>query len=194
MPPSVRRARGAERAPRALAGSFINPAANCSGNGRVHSSSERRVYGFAITATIECVRAERGSVCSQCWPARRLDKHGYIDMGTDSACAGATSWCSTPMDNERCFLAPQPPAPLSKVPHRLHQFHCHPTGTPGPPPRCRCTSRPAGAMCALHTRARRRCCTPIISETRARRKHAFLTHTGAPLRSVPTLASLIINQ
>lgn len=48
VPPSVRRARGDERARCALADSFINPAANSIGNGRVHTSSECCVYGSRL--------------------------------------------------------------------------------------------------------------------------------------------------
>ncbi|CAD0194395.1 unnamed protein product [Chrysodeixis includens] len=99
-------------------------------------------------------------------------------MGTDSACMGAASWCSPPADNERCFLAPQPPAPLSKVAHRLHQFHSHPTGTPGPLPRGRCVLHAAlrrtgrrGVRAAHASSHRRRCCTPIILARLVRDAH-----------------------
>lgn len=128
MPPSVRRARGEEREWRAAAGSFINPAANSFGNGRIHSSSESYAYGSAIAATIESIRTNRGSAFSRCWPSRRLDKHGYIDMGTDTTFAGPAVWSLAPQD-ERCFLPPLPPAPLPAPLRRTHFFTHHRTGT-----------------------------------------------------------------
>lgn len=79
-------------------------------------------------ATIECVK-DRGGVWSQCRPARRLDRHGYIDMGTDSAHA-EPAWSPGPpstQHQERCFLTPSVPMPLPA--HHRWTSHCIPTGT-----------------------------------------------------------------
>ncbi|XP_028174449.1 thyrotroph embryonic factor-like isoform X2 [Ostrinia furnacalis] len=90
------------------------------------SHRERSCPRFPGAATIECVRADRSGACSRCWPARRLDRHGYIDMGTDSGALlppADAGWCPPPPAADRgCFLQPPPPAstltPLTAPPHR----------------------------------------------------------------------------
>ncbi|XP_061707958.1 hepatic leukemia factor isoform X2 [Cydia pomonella] len=119
---ACRGARGCKRARLSATGSF-NPAARFFGNGRVTSRVNRDV------ARIECVRGDRAGACSRCWPVRRpLDRHGYIDMGTDTTGLG---WCAHSLPHlERCFLSPPPPSPMDPpapaaapfmLPHHVHR-------------------------------------------------------------------------
>ncbi|CAH2103498.1 unnamed protein product [Euphydryas editha] len=81
----------------------LNPALQLSGNGRVDQA-----------ATIELATAKPVSDCSR-WPARRLDRHGYIDMGIDSNVRAHT------MPPDRCFLAPSTPLSHRRCSQQLHQ-------------------------------------------------------------------------
>lgn len=80
-------------------------------------------------AKIECIK-ERSGACTRCWPAHRLDRHGYIDMGTDSveqgpAWAQGLSSQQSPPSQDRCFLQPPAPTLISsnvhyrRIPHPL---------------------------------------------------------------------------
>ncbi|CAH0402207.1 unnamed protein product [Chilo suppressalis] len=76
------------------------------------TSSGAVVLSVNNEATIECVRAERSGACSRCWPARRLDRHGYIDMGTHTM-TPLDPWQELgplpPGPERSCFLPPAPP-------------------------------------------------------------------------------------
>ncbi|CAG9782188.1 unnamed protein product [Diatraea saccharalis] len=86
--------------------------------GRQSSSILSRTASGAVVslvnkeAKIECLRVERGGACLRCWPARRLDRHGYIDMGTHSSIP-SDDWQSPgpspPVPERPCFLPPAPP-------------------------------------------------------------------------------------
>lgn len=127
--------RAARTCPRACVASgrrcSFNPAANRTGIGRAKSCPR-----FSPAATIECVRAEKSGACSRCWPARRLDRHGYIDMGTDSGALPPDGWTPPPpppgAERDRgCFLPPPLPAPaLPPHHHRRHSPHLAHPGTP----------------------------------------------------------------
>lgn len=82
---------------------------------------------WGCVATIECVK-DRGGAWSQCRPPRRLDRHGYIDMGTDSAHT-ESAWSPGPhsIQHQERFMAP--PAPLPLPAHHRWTSHCLPTGT-----------------------------------------------------------------
>lgn len=115
-------ARGAERANRAP------PRIPQSCRASLPSRSRLLVRRSGLSlATIECIK-ERSGACTRCWPPHRLDRHGYIDMGTDSAVHGPTwtqssSTHQNPPPQDRCFLKPPAPTLIStnaqyrRIPH-----------------------------------------------------------------------------
>ncbi|CAH2035793.1 unnamed protein product, partial [Iphiclides podalirius] len=118
----VRRGRGVSRA----GGGGGGPAQHVAGG--VHVASERLLgIGCVSAATIEFAQFDTGLARPRCWSVRPLDRHGYIDMGTDSSRPpwDLAGYC-TPDSSDRLFLSP--PAPLPPMPYRVPSC-CHYSGT-----------------------------------------------------------------
>ncbi|CAG4978122.1 unnamed protein product [Colias eurytheme] len=109
--------------------------------GAVHVAGERaarRTLAATCPARISAIppRTAPGSVASsstvtielatearpRCWPSRRLDRHGYIDMGIDSM---GPPPLQPFVSQERCFLTP--PAPAQPCRHGASRFSGTPT-------------------------------------------------------------------
>lgn len=108
--------------------------ARCGARGSARASTARRLLRHScreplrersralfaplrLVTMIESVRVKKIDACLRCCPPPRYDRHGYIDMGTDSSRAPPT----LPPHTDRCFLMPPPPP-------RLYQRSLDPAG------------------------------------------------------------------
>lgn len=112
--PACWRARGDERAHLSRPTGNINPVANRKLDGCVHR--------IVKAATIECIRSDSGGACVGCWPAHRLDRHGYIDMGTYSTEQQQSGWANQPGPAPRAL---QPATPTQLQYHSQEQSTSH---------------------------------------------------------------------
>ncbi|KPI94327.1 hypothetical protein RR46_04395 [Papilio xuthus] len=72
--------------------------------------------GCVCSVTIESGPTDVGGALARCWSSRRLDRHGYIDMGTDSS--RPPPWPPSAASSPDCFFLP-PPAPMPTMPRRV---------------------------------------------------------------------------